>query len=80
MTEDGEHLVCRITDINVAATGVYAIDYVEQEQYVNRKTLFVRNVFNEGKRLSQVDVLAYRGRLVDVVMSQGRITSIRELD
>jgi len=82
-TSNDEHLVCRIIDINVAADGVYAIDYtvdIEQEQYFNRKTLFLRTMLNDDKRLSQVDVLSYRGRLVDIVMSEGRILSIRELE
>jgi hypothetical protein len=77
---DAAHLVCRITDVNVVANGVYAIDYVEQEKSINRKTLYLRTMLTGDKRLSQLDVLSYRGRLVDIVMREGKIVDIRELE
>jgi hypothetical protein len=77
---DAAHLVCRITDVNVVANGVYAIDYVEQEKSINRKTLFLRTMLTGDKRLSQVDVLSLRGCLVDIAMREGKIVDIQELD
>jgi hypothetical protein len=74
------HIICRITDVNVVADGVYAIRYVEQEKSINRKTLFLRTMLAGDKRLSQVDVLSYRGCLVDITMREGKIVDIRELE
>jgi hypothetical protein len=75
-----EHIVCRIIDVDALADDVYAIRYVEQEKPINRKTLFLRTMLTDDKRLSQVDVLSYRGRLVDITMREGKIVDIRELE
>jgi ribosomal protein S1 len=79
MKVEGEHLVCRIIDVDALADGVYAIRYVEQEKSINRKTLFLRTMSSGDKRLSQVDVLSYKGCLVDIVMREGKIVDIQEL-
>jgi hypothetical protein len=77
---NAEHLVCRIIDVDVVADGVYAIRYIEKEKSINRKTLYLRTMSSADKRLSQLDVLSYRGCLVDITMREGKIVDIQELE
>ena len=89
--QNSEHLICRILDVSTKQTHqgiVYVIEYVEVgdidevtgDEYLNRKMMYLRSIYNDDKPVSDAQLLGYRGHLVDIRMSKGKIYSIRELD
>ena len=85
MQQDSEHLICRIDDVSTKQTHqgiVYVIEYVEVgdiddetgDEFLNKKIMYVGSVYTEAQ------MLGYRGHLVDIRMSKGKIYVIRELD
>ena len=84
MKQDSEHLICRIVGVSRSQKleDVRVIKYVEVgdiddetgDEFLNRKTMYAGSVYTDAQ------MLGYRGHLVDIRMSKGKIYAIRELD